>query len=236
VKRAILILFLSTSLTSGFGQTIKPQNYPKFDKRLFHFGFMLGLNTSNFYTIPTTNTELTTGLKSITYNGFPGFNLGIISSIKLGDPSMTLRFIPSLSFMERQVKYHFVKENGDDEFIDRRIESTNLDFPLLFKYRTSRYNNFAAYFIGGAQYTVDLQSKEEVAQIFSNPILKINKHDFQGQIGVGVDFFLPYFKFGFEIKMSHSMRNALFQDNTRLSNPIDKLYNRVVWFCLTFEG
>lgn len=230
----IVCVGLSTSLWSQLNQ--KTENYKKFDRRWFHFGFMLGLNTADFYLIPTTNTALTPGLVNMTTKSQPGFNLGIISSFKLGHPTLTLRFIPSLSFMERVVNYHFIDNNGEDEFLERRVESTNLDFPLLLKYRTMRYNNFAAYFIGGVQYTVDLQSKQDVAQIYSNPIFKLKKHDFQGQIGAGVDFFLPYFKFGIEVKMSHSIINNLYQDNTRISMPIDRLYNRVVWFCLTFEG
>lgn len=236
VKKIALILLIGVLSFHSFGQSLKTPNYPKFDRRWFHFGFMLGLNTSNLYTIPTTNTDLTPGLVSISTKSYPGFNLGIISSFKLGHPTLSLRFIPSLSFMEREVNYHFIDDKGEDELIQQKIESTNLDFPLLIKYRTLRYNNFAAYFVGGAQYTIDLQSKQDVAQVFSNPILKLNKHDFQAQLGVGVDFFLPYFKFGFEIKLSHSMMNTLYQDNTRLSKPFDKVYNRVIWFSLTFEG
>ena len=236
MKHFVAIVLLCVFAFESSGQNLKTPNYPKFDRRWFHFGFMLGLNTSNLYTIPTTNTALTPGLVNISTKSYPGFNLGIISSFKLGHPTLSLRFIPSLSFMEREVNYHFIDNNGNDEFIQRKIESTNLDFPLLLKYRTMRYNNFAAYFIGGVQYTLDLQSKQDVAQVFSNPILKLNKHDFQGQLGVGVDFFLPYFKFGFEIKLSHSIVNSLYQDDTRLSRPFDKLYNRVLWFSLTFEG
>lgn len=236
MKRTLVTILLILVYLTGIGQTLKTPNYRKFDRRWFHFGFMLGLNTADLYVIPTTNTALTPGLVNFTTKSYPGFNLGIISSFKLGHPTVSLRIIPSLSFMEREVNYHFIDNNGEDEMIQRKIESTNLDFPLLIKYRTLRYNNFAAYFVGGVQYTIDLQSKQDVAQIFSNPYLKLKKHDFQGQIGVGVDFFLPYFKFGFEVKMSHSIVNSLYQDNTRLSKPFDKVYNRVVWFSLTFEG
>jgi hypothetical protein len=236
VRKGIVFIAILVTSSALFGQTLKTPNYRKFDSRWFHFGFMLGLNTADLYAMPTTNTALTPGLVSFNTKSYPGFNLGIISSFKLGHPTLSLRIIPSLSFLEREVNYHFIDAAGEDEFIQRKIESTNLDFPLLIKYRTLRYNNFAAYFVGGVQYTLDLQSKQDVAQIYSNPFLKLKKHDFQGQLGVGVDFFLPYFKFGFEIKMSHSIINNLYQDNNRLSNPFDRLYNRVVWFSLTFEG
>ncbi|RFC54559.1 type IX secretion/gliding motility protein PorT/SprT [Brumimicrobium aurantiacum] len=216
------------------------QNYRKFDRKAIHFGFMLGVNTSDFSTQYHPNMLEKYGMYSITNRSQPGFQLGLISSLKLGTPLIRLRFLPTLSFQERILDYKFYNTDptSEDEFetYEERIGSTNLDFPLLLKFRTLRYNNFAAYIVAGAQYTIDMQSKEETSQKFSDPFIKLNRDDLQGQIGAGVDFFLPYFKFGMELKMSHGFGNALIQDDTRLSKPIDKLYNRVWWFSLTFEG
>jgi hypothetical protein len=216
------------------GQVYRTPNYKKFDERVLHFGFTLGTNSANMLAIPTIDPNLTPGLMKTEVNGNPGFNLGFIGSLKLGHPTLTLRFVPTLSFQAKDILYFYFDEPNEPK--RATVESTILHFPLLLKYRTLRYNNFAAYFVGGAEYSVDLQSKQRVPQNPLDPFLKLNKHDFHGQIGVGVDFFLPYFKFGLEIKMSHGLMNALIQDNTKLSNPFDKLYNRVIWFSLTFEG
>lgn len=214
------------------------QNYRKFDRKLVHFGFMLGVNTSDFSVQYKPNMLNDYNVYSISNKSQPGFQLGIISSLKLGSPLLRLRFIPSLSFQERVLNYTFLSEDQDKDFdtYEERVGSTNLDFPLLLKFRTARYNNFAAYIIGGAQYTLDLQSKEKSAQKYGDPFIKIYRDDFQAQIGAGADFFLPFFKFGIEIKLSHGIKNALIQDNTRLSNPVNALYNRVWWISLTFEG
>jgi hypothetical protein len=216
------------------------QNYRKFDNKLIHFGFMLGVNTADFSTRYKPNMLTEYNMYSIENESQPGFQLGIISSLKIGTPLIRLRFIPSLSFQERILNYSFYEENdeGEIELVDdeQRIGSTNLDFPLLFKFRTKRYNNFAAYAILGAQYTLDLQSQEDAAQKFSDPFIKIKRDDIQGQVGAGFDFFLPFFKFGIELKLSHGLINGFIQDGTRLSKPIDALYNRVWWFSLTFEG
>ena len=116
------------------------------------------------------------------------------------------------------------------------LKATTLDFPLLLKFRTLRITNFAAYLIAGAQYTYDLASNEKDEQVPGETMLKTKRHDWQGQVGVGFDFFLQYFKFGIEVKYSHSFKSILFDDGTYLSSPIDKLYNRVWWFSITFEG
>lgn len=215
------------------------QNYRKFDRKFIHFGFMLGVNTTDLSTQYKPNMLAEYDMYSITNKSQPGFQLGLISSMKLGTPLLRLRFIPSLSFQERILNYTFYAEDDPDKEFDEyeeRIGSTNLDFPLLLKFRTARYNNFAAYIVAGAQYTLDLQSKEKNAQKYSDPFIKLYRDDFQAQVGAGVDFFLPFFKFGIELKLSHGFKNALIQDNTRLSKPIDKLYNRVWWISLTFEG
>lgn len=235
--RSILIFLLILVVFPALSQRSElTKNYRNFDRRLIHFGFMLGGNTSDFSTRYKPNLLEEYNYSSIRNQSQPGFQLGIISSLKLGTPLIRMRFIPTLSFQERILFYDGFDQDGLPEVIDERVGSTNLDFPLLAKFRTLRYNNFAAYFITGAQYTLDLQTKEGASQSFSDPFLKIRRHDFQGQIGAGVDFFLEYFKFGIELKYSHGLRNTLIQDNTRLSSPIDHLYNRVWWISLTFEG
>lgn len=225
---------MAWNFNTSHAQTYKAPNYKKFDDKLFHFGFTLGMNSANILTIPTSDPNNTPGLLKTEVNGNPGFNLGFIGSLKLGHPTLTLRFVPSLSFQAKDVLYFY--HATPNEFTKATVESTILDFPLLLKYKTMRYNNFASYFIGGAQYSLDLQSRQKVPQTPFDPFLKLKRHDFQAQIGVGVDFYLPYFKFGMEVKMSHGFVNALIQDNTLLSKPFDRFYNRVIWFCLTFEG
>lgn len=240
-RRSIILISIILLSSIGWSQRNPvTQNYRKFDKKLIHFGFMLGVNTADFSTRYKPNMLSEYNTYSIQNQSQPGFQLGIISSMKIGTPLIRMRFIPSLSFQERILEYSYYQEDEEGEVRltqePERIGSTNLDFPLLFKFRTKRYNNFAAYAILGAQYTLDLQSQEEASQNFADPFIKIKRDDFQGQVGAGFDFFLPYFKFGIELKLSHGLINGLVQDGTRLSQPINALYNRVWWFSFTFEG
>ena len=132
----------------------------------------------------------------------------------------------------------FLDPDEPDELIlvEERIGSTNLDFPLMFQFRTLRLNNFATYVLLGAQYSLDLQSQAEKAQSFKNPFIKILRDDFQAQAGIGVEFFAPYFKFGMEVKFSHGLINSFIQDNTTVSGPLDILYNRLWALSFIFEG
>jgi hypothetical protein len=233
----IVICFI---LNSGVhAQKEKPWNYKRFDERVLHFGFMLGFNTSDFTYYPVLNAYEQYGLKSLTSSSTPGGQVGIVSTLKIGTPTVRLRFVPTLSFQERVLRYTFENPDPDatkDIFNEERINSTNLDFPLMFQFRTLRLNNFASYVLVGGQYSIDLQSQESASQSFTDPFIKLRKHDLQGQVGAGVEFFAPYFKFGIELKYSHGFMNSLVQDNTYISRPIDRLYNKVWWISFIFEG
>ena len=236
MKFGVLII-MHCFLLSAFGQKEKPQNYKRFDQRFIHFGFMLGWNNANFATYQRPDAFSQYQLKSLVTNSQPGGQVGIVTTMRLGTPMVRLRFIPTLSFQERALNYTFIDPNtGADVFLEERVNSTNLDFPLMFQFRTLRLNNFASYFLLGAQPSIDLQSQEKASQNYNDPFIKIKKFDYQGQIGAGVEFFAPYFKFGIELKYSQGFTNSFIQDNTSSSKPIDRLYNRVWWVSFIFEG
>jgi hypothetical protein len=234
--KRILILFILISSIS-FSQKAKQQLYKNFDKRLLHFGFMLGVNSSDFNVYPKVNAYEQYGITSISNDAQPGGQLGILTTVKLGTPTIRFRFIPTLSFQERVLNYtsidtfNFPKGKGE-----QRINSTNLDFPMMLQFRTRRYNNFTAYSLIGMQYSMDLQSQEDASQNYYNPFIKIKRNEWQGQIGAGIEFFAPYFKFGMELKYSQGFKNSFIQDFTTVSNPIDRLYNRGWSFSIIFEG
>ncbi|MFK7786535.1 MAG: porin family protein [Crocinitomicaceae bacterium] len=236
MMKSLALCFVLISFAS-WAQREKPMNYRRFDEKTFHFGFMLGANSADFtlYQVPQAYEQF--GLVSVTNQSQPGGQVGPLVTMKLGTPVVRLRFIPTLSFQEKIINYQFIDDTyTGSEFVVERVQSTNLDFPLMFQFRTLRVNNFAAYALGGFQYSLDLQSQEDASQTFFDPFIKIKRSDFQGQVGAGLEFFATYFKFGMELKYSHGISNVLIQDGTALSNPIDRLYNRVWWFSLIFEG
>lgn len=234
-----LVVFFVLLCSLSYSQMEKPKNYRRFDERLLHFGFMLGFNSASFTEYAVMNAYEQYGLKSLTARSQPGGQVGIVSTLKLGTPVVRLRFIPTLSFQERVLQYTFQNPDPMEEndlYNEERINSTNLDFPLMFQFRTIRLNNFAAYLLGGGQYSIDLQSQEKASQNYIDPFIKLKKFDLHGQVGGGLEFFAPYFKFGIELKYSHSFFNSFIQDHTFVSKPVDRLYNHVWWISFIFEG
>ena len=155
---ALVIVFAATS---AIAQIQKPKNYHRFDERLIHFGFMMGGNTADFRAYQKLDAFETYGLKSVTKKSSAGGQVGIVTTLKVGTPVVRLRFIPTLSFQERILNYTFVNPDTTstaDYFNQERVNSTNLDFPLMWQFRTTRHNNFATYVLVGGQYSLDLQS------------------------------------------------------------------------------
>jgi hypothetical protein len=204
-----------------------------------NFGFYLGINRTNFQITPVNDWQSVgdSSLKSILSSPKTGFNLGIVSELRLQE-YVTLRFIPDIAFGERDLEYHF--QSVTDTFdIVKKVESTFLDFPLDFKVRSKRLGNFAAYMIGGGKYTLDLASQKDVNNGNVSPaqqVVKLAKNDFGAEVGAGVDFFLPYFKFGLEMKFSLGLKNLLIRDTTIFSQSIDSLHSKVFLISFTFEG
>lgn len=206
----------------------------RFDRKKFHFGFALGTNTANFnyaFKIDSTNVD---SVVNVNIQKQPGFNLGIISSWNINQ-NIHFRFVPSLSFQERVFSYSY-KDKGELETRVSRLESTTLDFPIMLKLRTKRINNFAAYFLTGVQYSLDLASQSKTAIDLNDPIMKMKQHDFAYQFGGGFDFFMEYFKLGLELKLSNGLRDVNIYDNTFFTSPLTSLKTKVWWFSITFEG
>ena len=238
----ILALFLNNS--SGFSQTKKKGkttkgtpllNLEKFDRKKMHFGFALGFNTADFIM----ETNLNDTLFKLESQRQSGFNLGIITDLHIG-PYFDLRFIPTLAFAQRNLEYTYLFHDAEKpEVLTKEVESTFLNFPLNLKYRSVRQTNFAAYIIGGASYSFDLASQHKTdnknAQL-GDVVVKLNRHSYLWEVGVGFDFFLEYFKFSPEFKMSYGLNNVAIMDNTMFSEPINSLKSKIFTISFNFEG
>lgn len=232
----VTLLLLGCMIPEAMAQRPKIQNLQQFDNRRFHFGFTLGYNRTNFIMEQKANYSFEDSILSVQPYRQPGFNLGIVSELHISK-NWGLRFVPALSFQDRSLQYVFLESDGGTTFVEKRVESTFLDFPLTFKYRTDRVNNFAAYAVAGGKYSIDMASQQDVNQsLGTDAILKINRHDYSWEAGIGFDFFLQYFKFGLEFRSSFGLRNVLIQDNSIYSSPLESLRTKGFLISFTFEG
>lgn len=251
MKKIFYLIFITLlSFTSTLSQS---ENLGQFDDKLFHFGFALSYNNSgfnldkSFNPLPPGNND---SLQSILVLANHGFSLGVVTSINV-NPNFKIRFVlPTLSFLERDIEFNYLNHSsGITSTQIKNMNATYLDFPILFKFRTNRINNFAMYGITGFRYGINMTSNTDVNNSSSNPseqIIKITDTDFGTEVGGGIDLFLNYFKFGIELKLAVGMKNLLYltpqrsldlnETPTNFDNAIESLRSRVWTFSLTFEG
>ena len=226
-----VFLFLNSK---AFSQKYKKsQNLARYDFQKIHFGFTLGINELNFNLQKNSNTITNDTLKTIYTKSQKGFNLGIVSNLRLGKYT-DLRFVPALIFGERQLEYGFINNSNSNNEKLKKIESTLLEFPVYLKYKSARYNNFRAYVMSGIKYSMDIASQDEIDDE-GQEIVKLKKNDLMGEIGFGLDFYLEYFKFSPQIKISHGLINLLTKDQNVYTKSINGLRTNGWMLSFTFE-
>lgn len=231
----ITILFLIISLTTSAQRNIGMPNLQKYDKQRFHFGFMIGFNQFDFTMRSKANLAEYDSLMKVYTSPLSGFNLGIVTNLRLGD-YFDLRFIPGLAFGDRQIRYSLQYYDGIEYETIKNIESVYLDFPLMVKFKSSRMHNVRVYVIGGVQYSRDLISNaRKQASNNQETFVKIYPNDFQTQAGVGFDFYLTYFKFSAELKMSFGMNNILKMEENMFATSVTSLKSRIIQISFLFE-
>ena len=230
----LIILLLSLGSNDSYAQrSQKPQNLIRYDFQKLHFGFTLGINELNFNIKKNSNTLTNDTLLTLLSNSQKGFNLGIVSNLRIGKYT-DLRFIPTLVFGERHLHYGFIDSNQVSDEKIKRIESTLIDFPVYIKYKSARYNNFRTYVLAGVKYSLDIASQEKINDE-GQEIVKLKRDDLMGEIGFGIDYYLEYFKFSPEIKLSYGILNLLSEDETVYTKSINRLSTNGWMISFTFE-
>ena len=66
-------------------------------------------------------------------------------------------------------------------------------------------------------------------------IIKLKKDDLLGEVGFGIDFYLEYFKFSPEIKLSYGFLNIISKDDSGYTKLINDLNTNGWMLSFTFE-
>lgn len=210
----------------------KNLNFRDFQSKPYYFGITLGFNRSDFRIYHSNDFILNDSFARAESVTGPGFNLGIVSNLRIGD-YFDLRFLPTLSFLERTIKY--TPPDEDNLIISRPVESVLVELPFHVRYKSAPYHDMRLFVIAGVKYSFDVASDSRTRQ--SAGLVKIAPTDFQFEYGAGVQFFFPYFIFSPELKVSQGLNNVLiYNDNLEQSNILEKVLSRTFTLSIHFEG
>lgn len=261
MKKYILFFLVSFILHVhlGFAQKEKIEYLPNFDKRLVHFGYYVGVNMNSYkisylneddanIVIPPNPSEFFVDIKESV-----GFNLGFVVDLRL-HKNINLRFEPGLISNSKELTFlneeylNYPAYDGTTNEI-RKVSSTFLHLPLLFKFSTDRLNNIRPYVIGGVSYDYNFSSNENNKDDNFAGEFRTTTNNFMYEVGIGMDFYFYFFKFSPSIRGIFAINNELVRDNYRSfdtpngsflnegpwTGPIDYFGTRGIYLNLTFE-
>jgi hypothetical protein len=207
----MIILVLAPLTLSGQRGSVHNPNYQQFNQTDYYFGFTFAINNSKFRTYASNEFLNHDSIKIIDGLGGSGFNVGIVSNLKMGN-YFDFRFLPTLSFAEKRIKYQYPGYSNN-----RKVESVFVELPFQFRYKSEPYHDVRLFLLAGLKYSFDVESDYET--------------------GVGFQIFLPFFIFSPELKFSQGMGNTLiYNKNLSESTILEKILSRTFTISLHFEG
>ena len=205
-------------------------NYWDFKRKPFYFGLTIGTHSTGFLVDKSRQFIGTDSIRVVNGLDKPGINVNIITNLKIGQ-YFDFRFIPGFAFSER--RFEFLTEAGT--LTEKKIESVFLDIPLLFRFKSEPYKDKRLFIVGGLKYSYDVASNSSSRQ--ADKLMQIAPHDFQFEIGAGIQFFLPFFIFSPEIKFSQGIGNIhIYNNELEESTLLDKVISRTLSISFHFEG
>nr|WP_316928973.1 porin family protein [Aquimarina agarivorans] len=243
---AICFVFICAQQIGAQGIFTKERllNRENHDKQRFRWGYYLGFNSLDFkidYTADRINT-LADGVtptspdtQDIVTNKALGFNVGLIGNLRIND-YLDLRTEPGVIFNTRELFFPNLGPQNSDQI--REVQTTAVHIPLLLKLSTKRLNNFKPFVVGGVSASINLSSNEKNPDDNSSGQFRTATNFYSYELGFGIDFFLPYFKFTPSIRGVFSTTDEIIQDedpNSNYTKQIDKLSTRGVFINFTFQ-
>lgn len=247
----LFVAFLGTSSYS-FGQGLFGLTSTSgSDNKTISYGFFLAGHNSTYrieYTdaFMDANNLASPNVRAIFPKYSPGFSLGFIGMLRFHD-QMQLLFTPKIGFYEfnTEVQYftdqtEIVWETEDTGYdvnlgntINYTSEATLIELPLLFKYRSVRFNNTRMYLLGGGSYQFRTKTQEEA----NLEDIVTTGQDFTIEMGMGFEIYFKFFKFAPEIRFSHGLNNLYQAENSHpdIQNAIESIRRKTITIYLNFQ-
>ena len=251
MKKILFVILILVSINS-FAQLKNKRlmNLPTYDNKWLHFGFTLGFNTMDFMIIHSDLYDEHQGsgdnkqfildeIYAIENMRNPGLHLGPVTNMRV-TKFMDLRLLVQLSFGQRNLRYRVAEYSDDNEFErfvthEMKLETIFIEAPLLLKIKSKRVGNYRPYLIGGINPKLDLAAKKKVKPE-EMPKIRLSNKDLYYELGFGIDYYMPYFKFATEIKFAMGLSNILKPDGTEYSTSIKTMFSKMWVISFHFEG
>jgi outer membrane protein W len=217
-------------ITNTFSQDRRVDNIPTFDDRKLHYGFYLGVNQNDFKINLRDSNYPNAEIQS---EPTIGFNVGLIADYRL-HKNLNLRFEPGLVSNTKTITFNTTYNKVQE------VSSTYLHIPLILKFSTDRIGNVRPYLLAGISYDYNFSSNENNQDDnFANEF-RMKTSNFMYEVGIGMDFYLNFFKFSPSIRGIFALSNEIEYDNpangpSQWTDPVNYFGTRGIFLNFAFE-
>lgn len=247
MSRNVLLFVLFLTALTATAQDGVVENRPYTDLRPFHFGVVVGGNFQDLelgnvgpVTVTDQDGNQQECLVSVDQDRWDaGFHVGVLGEARLGT-HFAFRLAPMMYFGTRHLTFHNLRlldDKGEPTEQRQNLKSVYVAAVMDVIFSAKRHGNHRPYLTAGLTPMLNLSSRD-------NDYLRLKKQDLFLSVGLGCDFYLPFFKFRPELKFMYSLTNSLDRDHAaRLKDPtmlpyataVNTAHSKMICLSLYFE-
>lgn len=185
------------------------QNRPYADLRPLHFGVVVGTHLQDMELVNAGPIEITDDEGNVTQalvvadqdRWEPGFNVGVMAEMRLHE-LFQLRIVPAMYFGNRHVLFRDITDTDNTKEETQNLKTAYITSAVDIVFASPRKGNHRPFLFTGLTPAINLSGN-------SDEILKLKRYCLFFEIGVGCDFYLPFFKLRPELKFMYGLGNSL---------------------------
>lgn len=199
-------------VTAAQAQTRIAQNKPYIDLRPLHFGIQVGMNMQDIEFenagqqefLLADGTSLPSHILCDAERWNPGFSVGVLAEWRLGS-HLSARLSPTMHFGAKHLTFRNLLDLDEQDrprVTTQDMKNTYISLPIGLKFAAQRFNNYRPYVIAGVSPMLNLSSK-------SQDIIQLKRFDVMVEVGMGCDFYMPFFKLIPELKFCYGLTDVI---------------------------
>lgn len=214
MKRVIvyILILLANFASSASAQERKVENRPYTDLRPFHFGVVVGTHLQDVELMNVGPQSITHEDGTVVQSNIVvdqdrydiGFTVGVLGELRL-NKHFQFRVAPAMYFGNRHLSFlNLNEQDAAGKPLEQRqdLKTAYISTALNLIFAAPRFNNHRPYIMAGINPMINLSGKGE-------DFIRLKRYDMFAEIGLGCDFYLPFFKLRPELKFMFSLVNSL---------------------------
>ena len=207
-----IILVCLCWLTAMAQQDRQVQHKPYIDLRPMHFGILVGMHLQDleFDQTGPFQMEDENGVMQSHYimcdadRWAAGFSVGVLGELRLTN-NFSLRVTPTMHFGAKHLTLLNMKEKDETGQLIKKtqdMKNTYVSLPIDLKFAAPRWNNMRPYVMAGINPMINLTGGDQ-------DMIRIKRFSTMAEVGLGCDFYLPFFKLIPELKFCFGLSDVL---------------------------